>query len=191
VLFGTQDGPTIALSMSIHIAQGIAADASRGMNGKPRAWDRDEELDLVIELDKAAAAYRAQEVKKGTKNAGKANAAAGILNIWNSAGALIFNGAITRLGFPGKSMPHAEQSIVDWARNSIMTKTAQLQGATINLLIFSQTDVCLGCLGKATTGVWKDKLQKATGLPVGTVIISMSLWQWGNVNQSQYVPVFP
>jgi len=50
--------------MSIHIAQGIAAGIARGMSGRPRAWDRDEELDLVTELDKVATAHRAQQIKK-------------------------------------------------------------------------------------------------------------------------------
>jgi hypothetical protein len=170
-------------------AQRIAAGISAGMNGKPRAWSRDEQLDLVGELDKAATAYRAQQIKKGIPKANRSNGAASILNTWNSAGTLIFNGAITKLGIPDED--HAEQLIVDWTDKIIKTKIGQLQGATINLLIFSQTAVCPTCLRKAATGIWKTKLQVATGSPVGTVTTNINIWQWGTVNQSRYWPVLP
>jgi hypothetical protein len=171
--------------------QGIAAGISGGMNGKPRAWDRDEELDLVRELDKEATVYRTQQIKKGTLRANKSNGAAGILNIWNRASTLIFNGSIAQIGTPGED--HAEQLIVNWANNIITTKVRQLRGATINLLVFSQTSVCSDCMENATTGAWQTVLRAATILPPSAVTINISLWQWGNPNagQSQYIPVFP
>ncbi|MEO6888751.1 MAG: RHS repeat-associated core domain-containing protein [Ktedonobacteraceae bacterium] len=164
-------------------AQGIANDISGQMGGKPRAWNGEEQRELVGKLWKDTAqkrdaktlTYDKSTSKDLKKNPHKANSAEGILDIWDSSGRLIFNYDVFRFGY--RNGVHAEDLIVQWAIEQIGKLAGKLQGAVINLLIYTQTTVCDGCKALIQSNTWVRQLYGATGLPGGNAIVNMDVWQ--------------
>lgn len=183
----TTSAVTAAAAASVAVAkarvEGKARDLGRYRAG---AWDRADQLDLVDSLNKFAAATRQADK---SSDAGKKNAAAGILTIWDKSGNIIFNRADAELAV---GWPHAEQFIVDWAERMIkgLAGRVDLAGATINLLILSQTPVCGSCLNSATKQIWWNQLYQATG-PAAGVTVNIDVWEGGGNSNAPFQQVYP
>lgn len=183
----TTSAVTAAAAASVAVAkarvEGKARDLGRYRAG---AWDRADQLDLVDSLNKFAAATRQADK---SSDAGKKNAAAGILTIWDKSGNIIFNQADAELAV---GWPYAEQFIVDWAERMIkgLAGRVDLAGATINLLILSQTPVCGSCLNSATKQIWWNQLYQATG-PAAGVTVNIDVWEGGGNSNASFQQVYP
>jgi len=150
---------------------------------KPGRWEEidDQKDQLIPSLKTLAGDGRAQATAvydRGgpgvdrRKNPHKANAAAGLLTIWNNNGSLLFNNPAVRLGYPG--FPHSEELIINWAVEKIDGLKQNIDGGIINLLIYSYTDVCPDC-ERDLPSVWLDKLRAASERKGGAVI-NLDVW---------------
>ncbi len=161
-------------------------------------WDSDTQLSLAKTLDAQATKARTQAINRWQQNRQgpnpmQANAGAGQLQILTNDGSQVFYGSISRLGYRGG--PHSEEQIIQWSIGQIAreAQSVDLEGATINLLIFSQTAVCSTCLSMLNSSTWLDQLYQATGLSSDQVTINLSVWQRGNpaINQPPYIQIYP
>ena len=185
---------TAAAATAVQAAKQDVISTARGIDdyrekSEPKAWSNvDQRAALLPTLDRFASARRSADT---SRDARKKTAAAGILTIWDSSGKMIYNDADAELAL---GWPHAEDLIVQWAAREIEILKGKagvsLDGATINLLILSQTPVCGTCTQALQSGAWTAQLYQAAS-PATGVTVNLTVWQGGGIKKLPFQQVFP